>query len=860
MTLLERDASLRRLAQLLGEARGGAGALVFVGGEAGVGKTSLVRRFASDARDVRVAVGTCDPLPAPPPLGPLMDVAEGLALGPFGEGASPAATFRAVRTSLASAPTLLVIEDGHWADEASLDLLRFLGRRASDASTLIVATYRDDETVPGHPLRTVLGELATAPRVERMTVRPLSPAAVAVLAADREVDVAELHRRTGGNPFFVTEILASDGEGVPASVHDAVLARAAGLTPSARAVLDAAAVVGPRIEPALLDAVTAGEARHVDAALARGLLVPRGPVLEFRHDLARQAIVEAIPPHRRRTLHRLALEAMTDPRGAHGDPARLAHHAEGAQDAEAVLTYAVRAAERASALSSHREAAAQYERALRFAAGRPPAERARLLERFAWETHLTDRLDASIAARRDATAVWRAEGRPERQGENLARLSHTLIRAGRNAEAEGASRASLELLEPLPEGPERALAYRFQSYLRMLDRDLDEAVAWGERAIEAAERFGDVDSLLHAYNSVGSSYLVGGQVERGRELLERAVRRASQAGMDHHVADAYDNLGSGAGEVMRLDLAEEALAATVAFAEEHDIDAGYARAWQALVHLHRGRYREAGETALPLATSKRGASIRRIMALVALGRLRARRGDPEADAALDEALTLAEETATLQRLAPVRAARAEAAWFRGDRERVRAEATAAYPLAAAKGHAWFLGELAYWRWRVGDLDEAPPAAAAPFALQIRGDWRAAAEAWRERGCPFEEARALAEGDDAREARRALAIFEALGARPAAAALAERLGATLRDGASAQANAGTASDDAGLTRRQRQVLALLAGGLSDAEIAARLYRSPKTIGHHVSAILAKLDVRNRTEAAREALRRGIVPEE
>ena len=200
----------------------------------------------------------------------------------------------------------------------------------------------------------------------------------------------------------------------------------------------------------------------------------------------------------------------------------------------------------------------------------------------------------------------------------------------------------------------------------------------------------------------------------------------------------------------------------------------YATAWQANTHLHQGRWNEAEEAALAVLQSDAATTIGRIMALLALGRLRTRRGEAAAREALDQALALAEPTGALQRIAPVRAARAEAAWLDGDAARTADEARAAYPLALAKGHAWFIGELAYWQWKAGVLDEVPAIAAEPYRLQMQHDAVKAEVAWQARNCPYEAARALAEADDEASLKRALQVFDRLKATPAADRTRQRL--------------------------------------------------------------------------------------
>jgi DNA-binding CsgD family transcriptional regulator len=208
--------------------------------------------------------------------------------------------------------------------------------------------------------------------------------------------------------------------------------------------------------------------------------------------------------------------------------------------------------------------------------------------------------------------------------------------------------------------------------------------------------------------------------------------------------------------------------------------------------------------------------------------------------ALDEALELAEPGGHLQRLGHVRAARAEAAWLAGERERTVEEARAAYPLALEKRHLWFAGELAYWQWTAGALDVPPDWIAEPYRLQLAATARAAADTWRARGCPYESARALAESERDEDLHEALTELDRLGAGPAAAAVRRRLG--IRG-----PRAATRENPAGLTARELQVLELVAVGLQNREIAERLVLSARTVDHHVSAALRKLDARTRAEA-------------
>jgi ATP/maltotriose-dependent transcriptional regulator MalT len=869
MELLERETDLAHLKQHLRQAATGDGRVVFLAGEAGSGKTSLVDAFCQRIADeVAVLRTSCDALSTPGPLGPLRDLVAALGMqsdrfATDREGRDQ--LFRAVLDALAAGeqPAVLVAEDAHWADGASLEFLRFLARRMRQCALLLVITYRDDEIGPQHPLRLLLGDLATAPAVHRMSLLPLSEEAVRQMAVGSERDAAYLHRVTGGNPFFITEVLASTGPGVPASVEDAVLARAARLTPEARAVLDVASVIGSANDPDLLMAIAGPIIEEVDECIGRGLLRSTDHGLAFRHELAREAILAAITPPRRRLLHARVLAALRDVPEGGRDLARLAHHAEAAGDRAAVLEFAVAAAEQATALHAPREAAAQYARALRFADRLPAAERARLLEAQSAACYLSDQGPEAIAARQAALALWRGLDDPLKVGDNLRWLSRVYSYWSQElgAEAESAATAAIEVLETLPPGPELAMAYGNLAQLRRLDHDLDEALLWGNRAITLAERLGDTETLIHALVSVGAARHHAGD-DRGYADLERGLYLALDHGLFDDAGRAMTALAGSAMAVMQLDRAEHWLEAGIAFAIEHDHDFRhrYLLAGRAALRARRGDLDVAEAELRRLLDQTNLSPVTRTMALTALGHLCARRGNPEAGAALDEALALAEYNGQLMRLGPVRAARAEAALLAGDVTRARQEAGVVQYLVFSRGNCWQRGELAWLLWQAGDRAIPRTDLAEPYALLIGGDHKAAAAAWRDLGCPYEEACALIPSDDPASVRIALAAFEQLGAQPAIAQALRRLRALgVRDLPAVRRGprASTRANAAGLTRREAEVMALVAAGLRNNEIAERLYLSPKTVRHHVSVILAKLGAETRTEATRVAAQRGLL---
>ncbi len=481
MDLLERQSPLAELARYAQEAREGQGRLVLLAGEAGVGKTALAEQLQQDLPGARWSWGACDGLFTPQPLGPLFDLAsqlDGELAGLCRAGSARELLFAALLRQISEPARLdvVVVEDVHWADEATVDLLRFLGRRLRDRAVLLIVTYREEGLDPDHPLRLAVGDLAGIRSTRRVTLTPLSEDGVRQLARDSELDATELYRLTGGNPFFVTEVVQAGIPEVPAAARDAVLARAARLSPPARDLLDVAALTGTRIEQRLIGTLWASPAGAVDAVLASGLLREDGGWLRFRHEIARLAVEQALPAHRKSAIHTRILAAL-DALGAE-DAARMAFHAAGAGDGGAVLRYATGAARRAASLASHQEAAAQFQRALRFTAGADPAAAAALYDGLATEAALIDRWRDVAEANEHALTLWREAGDPLRAGDTLRRQSRTMWRLCRGPESTAAAESALETLQPLGPSPELGRAYANLAAVRSRNDEHEVRSTW----------------------------------------------------------------------------------------------------------------------------------------------------------------------------------------------------------------------------------------------------------------------------------------------------------------------------------------------------------------------------------------------
>jgi DNA-binding CsgD family transcriptional regulator len=859
MRLLERESSLASLAAYAREAQGGDGRLVLVAGEAGVGKSALLEQFERDLPDARWSWGACDGLFTPRPLGPLFDIADRLGgdlLDLCQARAARDELFGALLRHVAEPGTLdvVVVEDVHWADEATVDLLRFLGRRIRNAAVLLVVSYRDEDLTATDPLRAALGELARQQPARRVELAPLSADAVRHLAGNSGLDAAELYRLTGGNPFYVTEVLQAGLSEVPAAARDAVLARAARLSSGARDVLDVAALTGARSDLRLVEAVTACAPPAVDEVLASGLLAGDGLWLRFRHEIARLAVERAMAAHRHRVIHARILAALEE--SGSDDDAQLAFHAEGAVDGPAVLRYATAAAHRAAELASHREAAAQFERALRYAAGTAPETAAGLCDGLADEAGLLDRWQDAADAGERGVELWRQAGDRLREGATLRQLSRSMWRLCRGSEAAAAAEAAMAILEPLGPSAELAWAAASLASTRMLDGDDDAAIMLARQAQVLAESLSVPGALSDALNTEACA--VGNRGGDWAAPMHRALDVAIAAGLQTQAGRAYSNLHASYCGERQFSEADGVFAAGIAYCDEHDVGTyGIClRGGRTFALEQLGRWEELESLSEELLMRSGASPVNRIVPLCSLGMVRARQGAAGRWECLDEAMAHAAGSGDPQFLVSARLARAEAYWLEGQPDSARREAELADDVCALCD-SWDRGAVAAWLRRTGSSRPPRSDLAEPGRLQAAGDWEQAARRWTGLGCPYEAGLVLYDAPDEAPLREALKIFTELGASAAVQVTRQKMRLLGIRSIPAGPRAATRAHPLGLTRRECEVLELICAGHTNAEIAAKLFISTKTVDHHVSAVLAKLDAPTRDIAAAHAARLGLV---
>lgn len=856
--ILEREHELRLLAQAVREAATGGGSVVLVEGEAGIGKSSLLNALRDRLDESsRMLVGRCDDLTLPRILGPFRDLVG--TVGPeltaaLGNPTDRERILTALVSELQRGPghvTVLAVEDVQWAEEPTLDVLRFLMRRVADLPVVLLLTFRDDEVDRTHPLHQLLGVAPGDVTTRRLSLKRLSQTAVSQLSAAIGADATAVFAVTSGNPFFVHEVLTS-GQGIPRTVVDAVLGRLRRLDSASREAVEQLCVVPTALDRRLVDALIPGGLPTLTPAEEGGLLTVTPEHVAFRHELTRRAVEDALPVTRRAALNARVLAVLV--RDPDADAARIVHHAARAGDRAAVVRYGPAAARAAAAGGAHREASGIYR--LMVHGGEKdfgPAERAEFLEQAAIECYLIGDEDRCSARHlRAAVALRREQRDPLALGSSLRWLSRALWWNGDRCGAEAAAAESTAVLLGAGDDRRLAMAYSNEAQLAMLADRIPEAVEAAERSISLARPAGDAAVLSHALNNLGSARWRAGD-PNGRALVEESLRLALDAGEVEHALRAYAAL---AWRLLDdLEPAEAARYATAGIAladrAEHIGFLQYLTVERAMIALAGARWDEAvryAQVGLAAAPPVRCA------ALTVLNRALLRSGRPDPDS-IEETWQLAQSLGELQRTGPAAVLVCEEAWLRDDLDRIRQVATPVQADAATRGVPATQAELEVWLTRAGETVASNEASEDPRTLLAGGRWREAQRIWGERGYPYEAAAARGDSPLAVDQLAAVADLDALGAVP----LAQRLRRRLRSGGINVPRgpaASTRDNPARLTARQVEVLGLLADGMSNADIAERLVVSVRTAGNHVAAVLEKLGVHNRAEAGARGREMGI----
>ncbi len=864
MNLIEREDFLATMQKQFQQTVSGEGHSIFVVGEAGIGKTSLVKAFLKQVEaETIVYTGTCDPLFTPRPLAPLYDLALQIAEGwteKIQSISSRADLFIKFFQALTqkSSPIVLVFEDIHWADEATLDFIKFFSRRISSTKSLFILTYRDNEIYQQHPLRSLPGDLVPG-TYTHLQLTPLTRQAVTKLANERGYDGEDVFTISGGNPFYVNEILAHYSPGVPDTIKNAVLSVYTRQPENAQKAWQLLSVMPEGLEVNRLAIIDPSLTAAIEESLEKKIMLIIKDKVFFKHELYRRTIEASISPFKRLELNKLILQHFLEDFLEEGDNERIVHYAKNANDNKLVVRYAPVAAKHAADVGAHIEATKLYLIAIEYADRKDQDQLVTLYESYAYECYLTSQIKNAIIYTGKALKIWEDKHEVEQIGNSLRFLSRLWWFEGKRDEAENYALQAVRLLEPQPTSRAKAMAFSNMSHLKMLSKDVAECVAWGNKAIELARALNDEEILAHALNNLGTAQLKTlSQKNAAVGMLQESLAISLKNSYHEHVARAYTNIISASVAIKEWVLAKQYLQDGLSYCEERDLDAWtkYKLAWKAKMLLDLGEWEQAELLANNLLNHKNQTAIVEVVSLVVLASIKTRRGEAEALEILLRLKNLAVSTNEHQRIIPAFIACLEWEWLHGRPLISGEELKQATELVQKVENEVLNSEFYFWLLKTRGLEAKVPALYQPYRLLKGGEVRKAAQFWEKKTCAYDQALALFEGEE-EDKKRALGLMQQLGA----VAVYECMKMSMRASGIKKIPRGiresTRSNAAKLTKRELDVLQQLKQGNQNKEIASILFISAKTVDHHISAILSKLHASTRSKAVAEATRLGIL---
>lgn len=851
-SLVERESQLRALASAIEESTH-SGRVALISGEAGFGKTSLITA-ATDGLDhrFRVMSAACEPVGIPAPFAPLFDLLDHLPdelRCDIRSGARRPAVYGGMLDFIKNDRVVLILEDMHWADEATMGLTRYLGRRLEATNSTLIVTYRSEEVSPTHPLRLVIADVGRG--AERIDLPALTLAGVEEMTRGLDMSASEVHEVTLGNPFFVEEIIRHPDQALPPTIENAILATAAQLPNEALDVLYLVAVSSDGLDLDLVTASVDEAETYLDIAVQRKLLVISHGRVACRHDLIRESILRAIPPGHLRSLHAGLLDALESRAAGSPDIARLAYHSLGAGDVQKSARYSLEAAKQASRVGAHRQAAFHYSNALEHSSAMSDETLDEALLEAAKEHSVINAFEkaSALAARRIDLARDESD-----RARALAWLSFFRSRENDLPACRQAALPAIDALESQPLSEELALALAVMAWVELVEGNQEEAIRYGDEAVAVARAAGASHVEVHAATSSGTARALQ-KDPAGPSLVEEASRLGVEKNLGEFAARALNNLGLLSLWRGRPREARDHFDELIEYTRSHELDAWYiaAIATRAWINVALGEWDDA-DLDLEVVLGQKTCRQTEIEILVAAARLRARRGDPGAIELVNRALAETETFSDHESLVIVCALALEAAWIgllplEPALERYEALRRASALSTDASGR----GQLGYWARRLG-LD--PPEGPIPGAAGLEWDGAAfdAVSWWSTRGFVVEAATVSAIMPDTNR-NEIFSTLSGLGAEGVIRGLQRELQRHGVRHIPRGERPTTRQHPAGLTSRQAEVLRLMASGMSNADIAEQLFISEKTASHHVSAILAKLNVTSRLQAVAMANANG-----
>ncbi|MES1214610.1 MAG: AAA family ATPase [Bacteroidota bacterium] len=864
MELVERAVFLESLQRQFSKTSTGEGHTIFISGEAGIGKTSLLREFCKYQKNNCIIYhGACDALFTPRPLAPLFDIGWQMRSDFWDRNESAedrAALFSRFMFELGNQNEMIILlfEDIHWADEATLDFIKFLARRITRLRCLFILTYRDNEIHSRHPLKSVMGQLPPD-TFTRLQLTPLSKNAVDRMAGEKGYSGEDVYSISGGNPFYVTEILASYSAGIPDNIKDAVLSVYNRQERNTKDVWELLSVAPAGLETSLLAEAEPGYEQAIENSLESKILLLENGVVFFKHELYRRTLENSVSPFRRIALNKKILDVLLQGRDITGMIERIIHHAKNANEYACVLTYVPPAAKNAAAVGAHLEAAKLYLTAIEYYQEHDKELLAELYGAYSYECYLTNKMKDAIVYQGKLLNILKEKGDAEKTGNSLRFLSRLWWYEGNRKNAESYASQAIEILKDQPVSTIKAMAYSNMSHLKMLSDELEDCLHWVEKTIAMAQELNDDEILCHALNNAGSVQIkVVAHFEKGLSLLQQSLEIALKNSYHEHAARAYTNLGSDFIVLKNYPFAEKMLNEGIRYCEERDLDSwtNYMLFCKARVKLETGKWDEAFTLADRVLQYEEQATINKFGAMAVIATIHVRRGNADPLPDLLDTKAKAFKADEHQRILPAVAALLEYEWITGKELIDAVSLDVAITMAEETNNMMPNSELAFWllltRKRSINIGECFEG----YKVSTKAEAKEAAAVWEKTGCPYEQALALYHGDED-DKKNAIAIMQDLGATAVYQKMKEEMKQHGIKNIPRGLRTSTKTNSAFLTTRELDILHLLIENLQNKEIGSRLFISAKTVDHHISSILSKLDVNSRTKAVQEARSRGII---
>ncbi len=863
MELIERAGFLTSLNSKFETVLQGEGHCILLSGEAGIGKSSLVKAFIREREnDCNIFQGTCDALFTPRPLAPLYDIALQMQSDLFLEKkdiTDRAGLFSRFFQELSSRKeiSLVVIEDIQWADEATLDFIKFLTRRITRIRCLVILSFRNDEIHARHPLRNLLGQLPPD-SFTRLQLTPLSREAVEKMTVEKGWLGEDVYSISGGNPFYVNEILASYSPGIPDNIKDSILSVYNRQDEKTREVWNILSILPTGFEIGWLEEMDPSCMTAIENSLTARILVLKDNLVYFKHELYRRTIESSLSPLLRVALNKKILGLFLGKFEYNHQTERIIHLAKNANEYDLVVRYAPIAARQAACVGAHIEASRLYLSAIEYYQGDDKDLLIQFYESYAYECYLTNQMKEAIIYQKKALVLWKGKGDIEKTGNCMRFLSRLWWFDGKRKQAEYYAVQAIEVLVDQSASRAKAMSFSNMSQLKMLSDQTEDCIFWGEKAIVLAKELNDNEILAHALNNVGSALMtIPATMKKGIALLQHSLDIALKNSYHEHVARAYTAMGSNAVTMKDYSAAEKTLDEGISYCEERDLDSLklYMLGWKARLYLETGVWEKADDLANDILKNEDLVPVIKIGVLVVAATIRTRRGDREALSMLLEAKSMAIDTMELQRIIPVLSALLEYEWVTGESVVESADLDLTIAMISQVGKITKKNRFYYWMRKARKNYLPLQERYEGYEITSVAMARDAAALWEKAGCPYEQALALFDGSDS-DKRKAISIVQNLGAQT----VFEKMKREMRTSGIKSIPRGmqkkTRSNPALLTERELDVLRMLKKGLQNKEIAGQLFISAKTVDHHISAILFKLDVNSRIKAVPKAKLLGV----